>query len=75
MLVKINNTYREEKRVKVTVLDIDDFGSIVPLKELELRISPNDNSIADILTSSPYAAIFTEGTTAKIMVSLFWLMR
>jgi hypothetical protein len=28
--------YIEKKRVKVAPLDIDDFGSIVPLKELEL---------------------------------------
>jgi hypothetical protein len=63
MLVKVNYVYKEEKKVKVTQLDIDDFGSLVPLRELELRISPNDNSIIEILINSPYAAIFTEGNT------------
>jgi hypothetical protein len=60
MLVKINNVHKEEKKANVTLLDIDDFGSIVPLKNLNLRIT-NDNSIVEILASSPYAAIFTEG--------------
>jgi hypothetical protein len=41
------------------LLDIDDLGSVIPLKELELRLPPNDESIAKILASSSYAAIFT----------------
>jgi hypothetical protein len=61
MLVKINNLNKEEKKANVTLLDIDDFGSIVPLKDLDLRIPPDDNSIIEILANSPYAAIFTEG--------------
>jgi hypothetical protein len=61
MLVKINNLNKEEKKANVTLLDIDDFGSIVPLKDLDLRIPSDDNSIIEILTNSPYAAIFTEG--------------
>jgi hypothetical protein len=61
MLVKINNLNKEEKRANVTLLDIDDFGSIVPLKDLDLRIPSDDNSIIEILANSPYAAIFTEG--------------
>ena len=47
------------------MFDIHDFGSLVPLKELDLRIGPNDNSIADILSGSPYAAIFTEGNNSE----------
>jgi hypothetical protein len=61
MLVKINNLNKEEKKANVTLLDIDDFGSIVPLKDLDLRMPPDDNSIIEILANSPYAAIFTEG--------------
>ena len=60
MLVKVNKICKEEKRVQVTLLDIDDLGSIIPLKELDLRISPSDDSIAETLINSPYAAIFTE---------------
>jgi hypothetical protein len=29
-------------------LDIDDYGSIIPLKELELKILANDNTIIQI---------------------------
>jgi hypothetical protein len=58
MLVKVNKIYREEKRVQVTLLDIDDLGSIIPLRELDLRISTGDDSIAETLINSPYAAIF-----------------
>lgn len=59
MLVKINNITGNV--VKVTQLDIDDYGSIIPLKELELKLPSNDNSIIQTLKSSSYAAIFTEG--------------
>ena len=59
MLVKINNI--TGNIVKVTRLDIDDYGSVIPLKELELKLPSNDNSIIQTLKSSSYAAIFTEG--------------
>lgn len=72
MLVKVNGIINEERkrisgqrgeerRVKVTLLDIDDLGSVIPVKELELRLPPNDESIVKILANSRYAAIFTEG--------------
>lgn len=63
MLVKVNKICKEEKRVQVTLLDIDDLGSIIPVRELYLRISPSDGSIAETLINSPYAAIFTEGNS------------
>ena len=45
----------------VTMLDIDDYGSIVPLDELELNLPLIDNSVIHLLKNSAYAAIFTEG--------------
>jgi hypothetical protein len=51
-----------KSRVKVTQLDIDDFGSVIPLKELELNISTDDGSIIQTLKNFSYAAIFTEGS-------------
>ena len=60
MLVKINGIDIEEKKVRVTLVDIDDFGSIIPLKDLKLRIRPHDDSIIKILANSSYAALFTE---------------
>ena len=62
MLVKVNNVNKAEKKVNVTLLDIDDFGSLVPIKDLDILIAPDDNSITEILANSPYAAIFTEGS-------------
>ncbi len=59
MLAKINNITGNV--VKVTQLDIDDYGSVIPLKELELKLPSNDNSIIQTLKSSSYATIFTEG--------------
>jgi hypothetical protein len=59
MLVKVNDIDIIKNKVKVTQLDIDDYGSIIPLKELELNI-PDDKSIIEILQNSSYAAIFTE---------------
>jgi hypothetical protein len=62
MLVKINSLDIEEKKVRVILVDIDDFSSIVPLKELKVRRRPHDYFIK-ILANSPYAALFTEGNS------------
>ena len=35
MVVKVNSIDIIKKKVKVTQLDIDDYGSVIPLKELE----------------------------------------
>jgi hypothetical protein len=63
MLVKVNNIDIDKNKVRVSKLDIDDFGSVIVLKELELKIPANDYSIIQTLQSSSYAAIFTEGDT------------
>jgi len=62
MLVRVNGIDSMKSRVKVTQLDIDDFGSVIPLKELELKVSTDDDSIIQTLKNSSYAAIFTEGS-------------
>jgi hypothetical protein len=61
MLVKVNNIDIDKNKVRVSKLDIDDYGSVIALKELELKIPANDNSIIQTLKYSSYAAIFTEG--------------
>ena len=60
MLVKVNSINENEHKVKVTLLDIDDYGSIIALEKLEFNLPSNDNSIVNILKNSSYAAIFTE---------------
>jgi hypothetical protein len=60
MLVRINGIDSIKSRVKVTQLDIDDYGSVIPLKEIELNISKDDDSIIQTLKNSSFAAIFTE---------------
>ena len=59
MLVKINHV--GDFTVNATKLDIDDYGSIIPLKDLELKLPQADSSVTQTLKSSPYAAIFTDG--------------
>jgi hypothetical protein len=61
MLVKVNNIDTDKNKIRVSKLDIDDYGSIIPLKELELKMLANDNSIVQTLQNSSYAAIFTDG--------------
>lgn len=61
MLVKVNDIDIIKSRVKVTHLDIDDYGSVIPLRELELKISSDDDSLIQILKNASYAAVFTEG--------------
>ena len=60
MLVKVNSIDTLKNKVKVTQLDIDDYGSVIPLKELELNISTDDESVIQTLKNASYAAIFTE---------------
>src|ERR671939_2183104 len=59
MLVKINHV--GDYILNATKLDIDDYGSIIPLKDLELKLPPADSSVTQTLKSSPYAAIITDG--------------
>ena len=63
MLVKVNNVDIDKNKVRVSKLDIDDYGAIIPVNELELKVPSNDNSIIQTLQDSSYAAIFTEGDT------------
>src|ERR687898_2458266 len=63
MLVKVNNIDIDKNKVRVSKLDIDDYGSVIALKELELKIPAKDNSIIQTLQNSSYAAIFTQGDT------------
>ena len=58
MLVKIEEI--KANKIKVIELDIDNYGSVIPVRELELSL-PEDDSVIKILSSSKYAAIFTEG--------------
>ena len=60
MLVKVDSIDTIKNKVKVTQLDIDDYGSVIPLKELELNISGDDESVIQILKNTSFAAIFTE---------------
>lgn len=58
MLVKINDT--SENNVKVTKLDIDDFGSVIPIRELDLKLPQDDDSVSQTLRHSSYAILFTK---------------
>lgn len=60
MLVKVNDIDLDKNKVRVSKLDIDDYGSIIPLKDIELKIPANDNSVIQTLKDSSYAAIFTD---------------
>ena len=57
MLVKVDKII-ERNKIKVIELDIDNYGSVIPLRELELKL-PKDDSIIKALSSTEYAAIFT----------------
>ena len=59
LLVKVDKII-EGNRIRVVELDIDNYGSVIPLRELELKL-PEDDSVIKVLTSTEYAVIFTEG--------------
>ena len=52
MLVKIEGI--KGNKVRVTELDIDSYGSIIPLRNLELKLPDNDDSIVRTLRSSSH---------------------
>ena len=58
MLVKINKFTRTS--VNVTELDIDEFGTLIPLRDIELKLIEHNNNLYELLKQSSYAAIFTE---------------
>jgi hypothetical protein len=58
MLVKVNDINRSG--IRVTKLDIDDFGSVIPLVDLDLRLPQDDDSVSETLRHSLYAIIFTK---------------
>lgn len=58
MLAKI--TSYTQNIVRVTQLDIDEYGSLIPVGEVELLFSQNNRNLYELLKKSMYAAIFTE---------------
>lgn len=46
--------------VRVTQLDIDNYGSIIPVGDVELLFSQNNPDVYEIIKNSTYAAIFTQ---------------
>ena len=58
MLAKI--TSYTQNIVSVTQLDIDEYGSIKPVGEVELLFSQKNHNLYELLKKSTYAAIFTE---------------
>ena len=58
LLVKVDKII-EGNKIKVVELDIDNYGSVIPIRELELKL-PKDDSVIKVLSSTEYAAIFTE---------------
>jgi len=60
VLVKINKISDVEHKVNVTLLDIDDLGSVVPIKDLELNLPSYDESVISILKTSTHVIIFTD---------------
>jgi hypothetical protein len=60
MLVKVNGIHNNNKMVNVIRLDIDDYGSVIPLEELKLQLPTNDNSVIEILKNSQYAVLTIE---------------
>jgi hypothetical protein len=61
MLVKINSIDEANYKVNVTLLDIDELRSVLPIKDLSLSLLQDDDSIVDLLKASSHVIIFTEG--------------
>lgn len=60
MLVKVNEIDEVMRTINVTLLDIDDLGSVVPMRNLNLKVLPGDSFVIDLLKASSHAIIFTQ---------------
>jgi hypothetical protein len=60
MLVKVNKIDDAMRTISVTLLDIDEFGSVVPIQNLNLKVLAGDSYIIELLKSSSHAIIFTQ---------------
>ena len=63
MFVKIESV--TERLVKVTILDIDNYGALIPLGLKEFQV--DDHTVLQTLKNSTHAAIFT-GDDDKIII-------
>lgn len=60
MLVKVNKIDEAMRTIKVTLLDIDEFGSVIPMRNLNLKVLPGDSFVIELLKASSHAIIFTQ---------------
>ena len=58
MLAKI--TGYTKNIVRGIELDIDEYGTIIPLGDFELTFSTNNSDLYELIKNSNYAAIFTK---------------
>ena len=63
MLVKVNSIDIDKNKVKVSKLDIDDYGSVIALKELELRYQQTTTPLFKHCKTLLMPPIFTQGDT------------
>ncbi len=55
-----NITSYTKNIVRGTQLDIDDYGTIIPVGDFELTFSANNRILYELIKSSTYAVIFTK---------------
>jgi phosphotransferase system IIA component len=65
MFVKVDSVTKD--CIKVTVLDIDDYGAVVPVDRIEL--CADDDLILETLRNSSHAAIFTREDGKTIVLA------
>lgn len=65
MFVKVDSVTKQ--LVKVTVLDIDDYGTVVPVEERDLYT--DNDLILETLRNSSHAAIFTREDGKTIILA------
>ena len=60
MPVKVNGIDEVMRTINVTLLNVDDLGSVVPMRNLNLKVLPGDSFVIDLLKASSHAIIFTQ---------------
>jgi hypothetical protein len=58
MLAKITSYTKD--LVRGTQLDIDEYGTIIPLGDFELTFSANNRNLYELIKNSTFAVIFTK---------------
>ena len=66
MLAKVNSINEQNNKVNVTLLDVDNLGSVIPGKDLELKLPPFDDSVLEFINAHEKVFVIEQNRDAQM---------